>query len=179
MSIKDFKRDRGGSKLSGTANEVERRTQTMRTQSHSKQRKVVATKWAEFSTRLMMCLWKERIILWLCLGTHHNTLQLCFCLFYSYEIDFVPRKYQIYVLFIYSGFIALLFLISRVPHPELCLETAFSRMRRQHQAQVFHVKRCISPVKNLAMLFQAEIQILDCCFTRQSIFFFLSVVGKY
>lgn len=90
---------------------------------------------------------------------------------YCYEIDFVPRKYQIYVLLKYSGFTALLFHISRVPHPELCLETAFSRMKRQHQGQLFHVKRCISPVKNLAMLLQAEIQILDSCFTRQSIFF--------
>lgn len=144
----------------------------MRTQSHYRQSRsccyqVVA---AIFCMRLRMCLWKERIILQLCLGAQHNTLQLCTCLFCSYDVGFVSRKYQIHVLK-YSGFTAPLFHISRVPHPELCLETAFSRMRRQHQGQLFHMKRCISPFKNLAMLLQAEIQILDCCFTRQQNFF--------
>lgn len=114
----------------------------------------------------------ERIVLWLCLEIQQNTLQICICLLRSYETDFVSRKCQIHILLKYSGFIVLLFHISGVPHPELCLDTAFSRMRRQHQRQLFHVKRCILPVKYLAMLLQAEIQILDCCFTRQQKFFF-------
>lgn len=48
MSIKNFKRNRG-SKLPGTANEMERRTQTMRIQSILGKAEVVATKRTEFS----------------------------------------------------------------------------------------------------------------------------------
>lgn len=134
---------------------------------------IVATKWAELramtgkSEAQAVSSERERYSVFV-LG---NLAQYCdrFASVHFVAIKYIlfSKKYETYVLLKYSAFIALIFCISRVPHQKSAWRPPSPGWADNSRSSSSHVKSCISPVKNLAMLLQAEIQILECCFTRQ------------